>query len=258
MADKPPAELLILKPNTLVFYVDDSGDERLKNQQHPIFAFGGVACSFDFHLRIARAWQAMKAVNFPQVDGPLHSKTHLRDRLSDTKRLAVLASMAHPELARFGTVITSGTDVPLDTVVPVACITLAKRFVNVAKGMIQRGLWQVPGRVVVVFEQSIRLTKHIEQHFTGLALNVGGHAIPVEGCFMPKSAVNPFLEMADFVASTIGKNIRYQLEHDPSGCTDNFQALFRDVGPPIAEYIEVTAAGGWRTVPRPSVRLLVR
>jgi Protein of unknown function (DUF3800) len=195
MADQPPSEFLIIKPKTLVFYVDESGDKRLNNQQHRIFAFGGVACSFDFHLRIARAWQAMKAKNFPQVVGPLHAKTHLRDRLSETKRLAVLAGMAHPELARFGTVITSSTVVPLDTVVPVACITLAKRFVNVAKGMIQRGLWQVPGRVMVVFEHSTALAKPIEQHFTNLVLEIEGHTIPIEGCFMPKSVVNPFLEM---------------------------------------------------------------
>ena len=71
MADQYPGEHLILKSNTLVFYVDESGDERLNNPQHPIFAFGGVACPSDFHLPIARAWQAMKAEHFPQVDGQL-------------------------------------------------------------------------------------------------------------------------------------------------------------------------------------------
>jgi hypothetical protein len=144
MADQPPRELLILKPNTLVFYVDESGDERLKNQRHPIFAFGGVACPFECHLPIARAWQAMKAKNFPQVDGPLHSKTHLRDRLSETKRLAVLACTAHEQLGRFGPVITSSTVVPPDWIFTVACMELAKRFASVAEGMIQLGLWKVP------------------------------------------------------------------------------------------------------------------
>lgn len=101
MADQPPGEFLIIEPNTLVFYVDESGDEQLSNQQHPIFAFGGVACPFDFHLPIARAWQAMKAEHFPQVDGPLHAKNHLQDRLRETKRLAVLAGTAHEQLGRF-------------------------------------------------------------------------------------------------------------------------------------------------------------
>jgi Protein of unknown function (DUF3800) len=243
MADKPSAELLILKPNTLVFYVDESGDERLNDKQHPIFAFGGVACSFDFHLPIARAWQAMKAENFPQVDGPLHANTHLRDRLSETRRQAVLTGMAHPKLARFGTVITSSTVVPLDWIFTVACMELAKRFASVAEGMMQLGLWKVSGRVVAVFEHSTRLAKHFEQHFTGLVLEVGGHSIPVEGSFMPKSVVNPFLEMADFVASAIGKNVKHQQKSDPSACTDNFQALFRKIGPPLAAYAEVVGVG---------------
>jgi hypothetical protein len=243
MADQYPGEHLILKSNTLVFYVDESGDERLNNPQHPIFAFGGVACPSDFHLPIARAWQAMKAKHFPQVDGPLHANTHLRERLSSKKRLAVLTGMAHPELARFGTVITSSTVLLPDWIFTVACMELAKRFASVMEGMIQLGLLKVPGRVVAEFEHSTRLAKHIEQHFTDLVLEVGGHAIPVEGRFMPKSVVNPFLEMADFVASTIGKNLKYQRKFDPSGCTANFEALFRKVGPPLAAYAEVVGVG---------------
>ena len=97
--------------------------------------------------------------------------------------------------------------------------------------------------MVAVFEHSSRLARHIEQHIPD-AIKVGAHLVPVEGCFMPKSVANPFLEMADFIASTIGKNVINQLEHGREGCTDNFQALFRDVGPPLADYIEVTVAVG--------------
>jgi hypothetical protein len=35
-------EHLVIEPNTLVFYVDDSGDEQLGNRNHPIFALAGV------------------------------------------------------------------------------------------------------------------------------------------------------------------------------------------------------------------------
>lgn len=242
MAEQPPGEHLIIKPNTLVFYIDDTGDERLNDQQHPIFAFGGVATVTEFHLHIARTWQKMKAATFPQVVGPLHAKTHLRDRLTEPRRRAVLAGMTHSQLGRFGTIITSSTVVALDKVVPVACSTLANRFASVAEGMAALRLWKPPGRVVAVFEHSARLARHLEGNLTGLAININGNVLPVEGCFMPKSIANPFLEMADFVASTIGKNVKYQLKCGRQTCTDNFQALFRDVGPPLADYIEVTVA----------------
>jgi hypothetical protein len=113
MGNQPTGEHLVIQPNTLVFYIDDSGDEQLNNRQHPIFAFGGVACVGEFHIPIARSWQAMKAATFPQVTGPLHAKTHLRDRLPEPKRLAVLSAMAPQHLARFGTILTSSTVAPL-------------------------------------------------------------------------------------------------------------------------------------------------
>jgi hypothetical protein len=128
--------------------------------------------------------------------------------------------------------------------VPVACGTLANRFAQVASGLVKLGLWRAPGGVVAVFEHSARLARHLEHHFTDLAIIVGPYRIPVEGCFMPKAVANPFLEMADFVANTLGKNVKHQMKHDPTGCTANFQALFRDIGPPLADYIEVTAAIG--------------
>jgi Protein of unknown function (DUF3800) len=229
-------EHLVIQPDTLTFYIDEAGDERLTYRERPIFAFGGVASIGEFHIPIAREWQAMKAVTFPQVTGPLHAKTHLRDRLSERKRLAVLAAMAHHQLGRFGTIITSSTIVPLDQVIQIACGTLANRLAHVAEGLVTLGLWKVPGRVVVVFEHSTRLARHIEQHFPD-QITVGGCTIQMEGCFMPKSIANPFLEMADFVANTLGKNVTHQLRQGHAACTRNFQALFRDH--PLADYIEV-------------------
>ncbi|HKW52376.1 MAG TPA: DUF3800 domain-containing protein [Stellaceae bacterium] len=242
MTQQSPGEHLIIEPNTLVFYIDDTGDERLSHQQHPVFAFGGVAAGTEFHIPIGQAWRAMKAKTFPQVAGPLHAKTHLRDRLTDRRRLAVLKAMDHQQLGRFGTIITAGTVVAPDKIIAVACLTLANRLASVAEGMANLGLWKPPGRVVAVFEHSARLTEHLQQHLGGLAIKVYGRDTPLEGCFMPKSVADPFLEMADFVASTLGKNVKYQLEQGRQGCTDNFHALFRAVGPPLADYIEVSAA----------------
>jgi hypothetical protein len=229
---------LIIPPNTLVFYIDESGDETLNNPEHPIFAFGGVACTTESYISLARTWQTMKAATFPQVTGPLHANTHLR-RLSDTKRLAVLSAISPRELARFGTIMTANTIVPVDQIVMIACQTLAKRLANIAEGMVALNLWTPPGPVYAVFEHSARLSRHLENQFTGLALKVGTHTIPIEGCFMPKSVANPFLEIADFVAYTLGNNVKYQLEHGCAKCTDSFQSLFRDVSPPLSNYIEV-------------------
>lgn len=135
--------------------------------------------------------------------------------------------------------MTANTIVPVDRIIMIACQTLASRLANIAEGLIALNLWTPPGPMYAIFEHSARLAQHIELQFTELALKVGPHTIPIEGCFMPKSVANPFLEIADFVAYTLGNNVKYQLKHGRATCTDSFQALFRDVGPPLSNYLEV-------------------
>src|ERR1035437_10714355 len=43
-----------------------------------------------------------------------------------------------------------------------------------------------------------------------LSVTAGPHTVPVEGCFMPKSIANPFLEMADCIANAVTKKVKYQ------------------------------------------------
>jgi hypothetical protein len=234
---------LIIPPGSLVFYVDDSGDEKLGDRNHPIFAFGGVACVAEFHWPISAAWQAMKANVFPQIDGPLHASTHLREnRLSNSKRAALIDATAPTLLGRFGTIITSQTIIPLDDVVQVACLTLTNRLTRIAKGVNSAGLWApaAGGELLLVFEHSSRLATQIERYLLSACCDLDGLAMPLTGCFMPKSVANPFLEMADFVVNTIARNVKWQLAKGRASCTPNFQALFRDVGPPLADYFEVT------------------
>lgn len=244
MHDAERPELIIL-PNTLVFYVDDTGDESLGDPAHPVFAFGGVACVAEHHVSIARNWQRMKATTFPKVNGPLHSKTHLREKISPQKWTAVRSAVNQPQLGRFGAIMTRETSMASNlTSSTVVLMTLANRLAGIARGMIERGLWNASGQIYVIFEASTRFRQsEIERHYADLALNVGSHRVPIEGCFMPKEVSNPFLEMADFVVSTIARNVKFQLDTGHEHCTPNFQSLFRDFGSPLADYSEVTVAG---------------
>jgi hypothetical protein len=239
----PEGEHLIIPAGTLVYYVDDSGDERFGNRDHPFLAFGGVACTSEFHIKLADGWKRMKTSTFPQVRGPLHATRHLKGRAVRQWR-AVSAAMTSQYLGRFCAVLTDTTSVSLEQVTLVALRTLANRFADIAQGMLARGLWRPPSRIFVIFEHSARLAQHIESAFAGISVTAGPHSTPVEGCFMPKAVANPFLEMADCIANAATKNVKYQRAHaSPIVCTPTFQSLFRDVGPPLASYMEVTAVG---------------
>jgi hypothetical protein len=244
-AQRPGGEHLIIPPNSLVCYVDDSGDERLADRKHPVFAFGGVACVSEFHTAIATRWKAMKARVFPQVIGPLHAKRHLREgRLSEVRRAAVIDATTPAQLGRFGTLVTNQTAIRKEQVVQIACLSLVKRMSQTAAGIKQLGFWKptTAAEIIVIFEASSRLAADIERHLSGAHCKIDGLTIPLTGCFMPKAVADPFLEMSDFVVNTIARNVKYQQSNGRRACTPNFQALFRDVVPGLASYMEITSA----------------
>jgi hypothetical protein len=88
-------------------------------------------------------------------------------------------------------------------------------------------------QAVAVFEESARLILHLERELGNLAVMVGSRRLPVKGHVMAKASASPYLEMADVTATTVGRNARFELAHGPSACLPLFQALFRDVGPPL-------------------------
>ena len=229
----------ILQPNTLVLYVDDSGDESIGDRNYPVFAFGGVACVSDYMTNIGDAWKAMKSSVFPQVKTALHAKEHMKEtRLKGVRRDSVLSALSNPGLARFGIVFTDKTQVSQDQILLSATAILARRFDEIANGIAARGLWRPGGDVLIIFEASRRLENAIEGHLGQLSYDFDGRKYPIDKAFMPKFAADPFLEMADFVAYTIGRNVRHQAQHGEMTCTPNFESLFRTVDPALVSYIK--------------------
>jgi hypothetical protein len=57
-----------------------------------------------------------------EIKGALHAKTHLRERLPESKRLSVLTAISHPALGRVGNVIAGSSRVPRDKIVLAASL----------------------------------------------------------------------------------------------------------------------------------------
>jgi hypothetical protein len=58
---------------------------------------------------------------------------------------------------------------------------------------------------------------------------------------MPKSAGEPALEVADFVANTIAGHARAHLVERRSGFRKDFQAVFQSVDPKLASFFAITS-----------------
>lgn len=59
-------------------------------------------------------------------------------------------------------------------------------------------------RVAVIIEESERSSLLVARAFEGFGLRVEDQEVPVEVAFMPKSAKEPALEVADFIIHTAG------------------------------------------------------
>lgn len=92
--------------------------------------------------------------------------------------------------------------------------------------------------VKVIFESSDRADKLIEEAFQNLELHRGSKQIPSECYFMPKSAADRALEVADFVMHAVGRQARHNLKHRGSFLPD-FCAVFHAVDSRLTSFTEV-------------------
>jgi hypothetical protein len=82
--------------------------------------------------------------------------------------------------------------------------------------------------VVVIFEASQRTDKLIQDAFQDLEISRGSKFIPFICYFMPKSAAEPALEVADFVMHAVGGQARQNLKQHGNYRAD-FCAVFHSV-----------------------------
>jgi hypothetical protein len=82
--------------------------------------------------------------------------------------------------------------------------------------------------VALIFESSGRGDRLVERDFdlAGMAFdNVHGARVEVDGYFMPKSSMEPGLEIADLVAHTAGRQRRHQMAGG-MGPTKDFRQMY--------------------------------
>ena len=93
-------------------------------------------------------------------------------------------------------------------------------------------------RVWLILESSNRADPVVKRCFGQLTSLDAAGAIHVEHCFMPKSAKEPGLEIADFVVSAAGSQIQRRLR-GKSGHAPDFNDVFGRLPAEGARYLEV-------------------
>ena len=114
-------------------------------------------------------------------------------------------------------------------------------------------------RILIILESSDRADPVVKRCFGRLTSLNASRAIPVEHWFMAKSANEPWLEVADFVVSAAGSEIRRR-QRGEAGHAPDFKDVFGRLPAEYARYREITRVtihadgrvridGGWPTGP---------
>lgn len=223
---------LELSETCLAVFVDDTGDELLSDPFQKVFGLGGCAVmapQLDTILR--EPWKDVREV----VAGNREARLHATDIIEPTpEQLTAIGGFFRSQpFARFGAICSVQTNLDED-VSPLVAVArmLDNRIVDILR-------WQPFGSVEIIFEHSERLAPKIEEVFGGLNLLEKGKPIPLEFSWMSKSVGEAGLEVADFLANSIGSEVRHRLEKRP-GHAKNFEAFFHHHDKRLVSFMDIS------------------
>lgn len=217
------ADTLALKPDTLLVFIDETGNEDYSDPNNPTFGRGGCAVLGVAYKRlIKKPWRKLKREKLGGAAKPFHAAEFEQSRPKKAQITAINRFLRRP-FWRFAVMSDRRTELPpgIDGHRAVSLVT-----VNFVRKLV--ATYQTVGEVVLVFEASGRGDDLVRRDFDLANMNlVNGsrHRIEVEGCFMEKKFMEPGLEIADLVAHTAGRQRRRQIA-GKEGVAKDFEQMY--------------------------------
>jgi hypothetical protein len=226
-------EHLILPERCLAVFVDDTGHEALIKGD-PVYGLGGCAVmSRDLERIITQPWREIRKRVTGSPDTPLHANKF--PSIAKPGDIEAVAAFFHTQsFWRFGAIFSAETKLSDELgLMRTMKSVLQKRISEIVQGTLCK-------EIKVIFESSDRADKLIEEAFQDFELHRGAKHIPSECYFMPKSAADPALEVADFVMHAVGRQARHNLKSRGS-FVPNFCAVFHAVDRKLTSFMEVVS-----------------
>ena len=231
--DMTSPENLILPDRCLAVFVDDTGHEALV-AGHPVYGLGGCATmGRDLVRLIWQPWMEIRNRVTGSPDAPLHAN-EFPSVANKADMEAVAAFFSAQPFARFGAIITINTQLSDEMSLMRTMKEVLQLRIN---DIVQHTLCR---EVKVIFESSQRADKLIQCVFKDFEVHRGSKNIPSECYFMPKAAVDPALEVADFVVHAVGRQAKQNLKKRGIFVPD-FKAVFHGVDRKLVSFMEVAS-----------------
>lgn len=185
----------------LMVFIDETGHEKLSDPEYPVFGLAGCVLRADAYFGfVAPAWRRLKAEHFGGENTPLHASDLGPTGSSAKEALGQFFRDEH--FSRIGVTVTSKADLAGFDAYEVVARALLIRLRDTAR------YWSGLDGICFILEQSQRGDKLARRHLASWRYwrEIEGEKtyLPVARHFMPKRTVEPGLEIADFIANTIG------------------------------------------------------
>src|SRR4051794_30863553 len=215
-------DVLRLPPRSLMIFIDETGNDDFSDPRNPTFGRSGCgALAGRYKLRIVKPWRRLKRERLGGAKKLFHA-TDFEQGRPTMHQIAGINNFMSLSFWRFATMCDFRTEIPsgIDAHKAISLVTVG----YFARLVLRRDV----DAVALIFEQSDRGDKLVKRDYKLASMdlkNMWGHRVEVEGFFMPKSSMEPGLEVADLIAHTAGRQRRHEINGKP-GHTKDFQQTY--------------------------------
>ena len=231
-----------IEGNSLLVFIDETGNEYLKDKEYPIFGLGGCAviCK-EYNNSIRMPWYNMKDAFFDRKENKLHAKDLFQPKKIQINALSDF--FKKNKFARIAAVMSNKTinNTEYD-VYNLIARDLYERILDVAK-------WTCFNRVIFIIEDSERCNSLAQRFFPSYKFEEYNDKlnkkieIPSEYFFCDKERVEPGMEVADFIIHTAGAQLRDRISKKNLNRKD-FEVVFKGIDKKLSSCMLIDKVNG--------------
>jgi len=232
--------LLDVSPNSVLVFLDETGDEQLNDPKYPLFGFGGCCIlARDYYDIIDKPWLKMKHEKFDLTSNSLHAtgSNFTSDQLS-----ALNIFFLSNTFGRFATIASKNSNV--DTRLKLEQIVYYSFYFRVCEII----KWYEFENIIIIYEDSIRLKPKLEKYAADIkfAEKVNGVDVSIDThyCVLKKNNAFSGLEVADFIIHSAGTTLRDVISGKKSKLTDrkDFRNIFGGIDSKYSSFMQINSA----------------
>lgn len=229
-----------VSPNSVLVFLDETGDEQLKDPKYPIFGLGGCCILAKNYINlIDRPWSKIKHEMFNLEDKPLHASGN---HFSFKQRTAINNFFLTNSFGRFTTISSLNTQI--DTLLKleqVVFYSFCNRVIDIIK-------WNEFKDIIILYDNSERLKPKLQKYASGIEFTekVDGIDTKIDSyyCVVNKKTVFSGVEVADFIIHAAGTSLRDLLSGKISKLEDreDYNNIFNNTDRKYSSFIQLNKA----------------